>query len=120
MLLDVTLSFEFSDSDALEINSLIPGYRLATIATQESCAARLKSSLAKAEGEKLLNNELISMLSRLVAAVDVCSTTFHGQLALNVKCSHENVVRWSIRLHVKDIFSLEKPLLLFIIVNFVK
>ena len=48
------------------------------------------------------------------ARIGVYNTAFYGQLMMNGKYCHANVIRWSRRLNASDLFDLEK---LFIPIN---
>ena len=83
--------------------------------------------------EKFLNDVLVNKFSTLVVEMDcesnrlnkgtnfvdaarigIYNTALYGQLMMNGKYSHGNVIRWSRRLNARDLFDLEK---LFIPIN---
>ena len=66
-LLDIILSFDFSDINDFPINGFISGHKLDTITMHEASAVCISLSFNKVTREKLLNNELINIFSRLVA-----------------------------------------------------
>ena len=87
-------------------------------------AARLSSCSTKSDTTKSLNDELINMFSGLVVEMDcelICessvsvgtrigyfNTAFYVHLMMNGNYRHENVIRWSIRLNINDLFDLKK------------
>ena len=103
--LDKILSLEFSDADTLAINGFISGNLKEASTMLVAYVVRLSLSSTKTSREKLLNNQLISMFSRLAVEIDgerstlenvriiIHNANFHGQLMTSGKHSYGKVIR---------------------------